>query len=245
MILAAISDIGKVRTENQDAYSYKKVSDTVAYGIVCDGMGGANGGKTASSLAVGVVSEIIDQFFETEQPPYDLTALFRRAIRMANDKIYAMSCESAELQGMGTTIVIAVAVNSDVYVANVGDSRAYLFFSGAMQQISVDHSAVQEMVEQGVITLDEAKNHPNKNIITRALGVDSMVEFDYFTYNLLAGDSVLLCSDGLSNYCADEYMLSVINGEDPLAQKVETLVRYANEQGGQDNITALLIQQDR
>lgn len=245
MILAAISDIGKVRTENQDAYSYKKVCDTIAYGIVCDGMGGANGGQTASSLAVSVVSEIIDQFFETEQPPYDLTALFRRAIRMANERIYNLSRENEELQGMGTTIVVAVAVNNDVYVANVGDSRAYLFFSGSMQQISIDHSAVQEMVEQGVITVDEAKTHPNKNIITRALGVDSMVEFDYFTYNLLEGDSVLLCSDGLSNYCSDEYMLSVINSEEPLAQKVETLVRYVNAQGGQDNITALLIQQDR
>ncbi len=245
MILAAKTDIGKHRSENQDSYHFKIIDDRIAYGIVCDGMGGANGGKTASQTAVDVMSEIIEQFFETESAPYQITTLFRRAIRMANDKIYQLSQQNPELAGMGTTLVIAIMIKNDLYIANVGDSRAYLFFGDSVQQISVDHSAVQELVEQGKITRDEAKNHPGKNIITRALGVDSMVEFDYYTYNFLAGDRVLLCSDGLSNYCSDETLLSIVTGPQPLTKIVDMLIDYANEQGGRDNITALLLQQDR
>lgn len=245
MILAAKSNVGKVREENQDAYRFKIIGDHIAYGIVCDGMGGANGGKLASQTAVEVICEIIDQFFEIESEPYQITTLLRRAIRQANDKIYELAQQDPALQGMGTTLVIAIIVRNDVYIANVGDSRAYLFFGEAIQQISVDHSAVQELVEQGKITRDEAKKHPRKNIITRALGVDSVVEFDYFTYNFLVGDRILLCSDGLSNYCDDEILLSIINGPEPLTKKVDLLIDYANEQGGRDNITALLIQHDR
>lgn len=245
MILAAKSNVGKVREENQDAYRFKIIGDHIAYGIVCDGMGGANGGKLASQTAVEVICEIIDQFFEIESEPYQITTLLRRTIRQANDKIYELAQQDPALQGMGTTLVIAIIVRNDVYIANVGDSRAYLFFGEAIQQISVDHSAVQELVEQGKITRDEAKKHPRKNIITRALGVDSVVEFDYFTYNFLVGDRILLCSDGLSNYCDDEILLSIINGPEPLTKKVDLLIDYANEQGGRDNITALLIQHDR
>jgi len=245
MILAAKTDVGMHRSENQDTYSFKIINDQIAYGMVCDGMGGANGGKTASQTAADVISEIIEQFFENESAPYQITTLFRRAIRMANDKIYQLSQQDAELEGMGTTLVIAIMVKNDLYVANVGDSRAYLFFGDSIQQISVDHSAVQELVEQGKITKDEAKNHPRKNIITRALGVDSVVEFDYYTYNFLAGDRVLLCSDGLSNYCSDETLLEIVNTPQPLTKTVDRLVEYANEQGGRDNITALLLQQDR
>ena len=245
MILAAKTNVGKCRSENQDTYHFKIINDQIAYGMVCDGMGGANGGKTASQTAVEVISEIIEQFFRTESAPYEITTLFRRAIRMANDKIFQLSQQQPELVGMGTTLVIAVMIKNDLYIANVGDSRAYLFFGDSVQQISVDHSAVQELVEQGKITRDEAKTHPRKNIITRALGVDSMVEFDYYTYNFLAGDRVLLCSDGLSNYCSDEKLLSIVSGPEPLTKIVDMLIDYANEQGGGDNITALLLQQDR
>lgn len=245
MILAAKTNVGKCRLENQDTYYFKIISDQIAYGMVCDGMGGANGGKTASQTAVDVISEIIEQFFKTESAPYQITTLFRRAIRVANDKIFQLSQQQPELVGMGTTLVIAVMIKNDLYIANVGDSRAYLFFGDSVQQISVDHSAVQELIEQGKITRDEAKTHPRKNIITRALGVDSMVEFDYYTYNFLAGDRVLLCSDGLSNYCSDETLLSIVSGPEPLTKIVDMLIDYANEQGGNDNITALLLQQDR
>lgn len=245
MIVAAKSDIGKHRTENQDAYCFKIINDHIAYGIVCDGMGGANGGKIASKMAVETISEILEQFFETADEPYEITTLLRRAIRAANDKIYGLAGQQPELHGMGTTLVVAIIVRNNLFIGNVGDSRAYLFFGDSIQQISVDHSAVQELVDQGKITQDQAKKHPGKNIITRALGVDSLVEFDYFTYNFLPGDRVLLCSDGLSNYCCDEVLLSMAKEPWPLTKIVERLVDYANEQGGQDNITALLIQQDR
>lgn len=244
MILAAATDVGMHREENQDMFVYKAVSDNIAYAVVCDGMGGANGGRIASQTACEIISEIFDQFFETEQPPYDLALLFRRSIRMANEKIYQMSKENDDLAGMGTTVVAAIVVNNDLFVANVGDSRAYLFFGNSVQQISVDHSAVQELVELGQITSDQAKSHPGKNIITRALGVDSMIEFDYFTYNLFVGDTVLLCSDGLSNYCSDEYLCTVINSSENLQDIADDLISYANACGGRDNITALLIKQD-
>ena len=244
MILAAATDIGKVRSENQDSYRFRIINDQIAYGIVCDGMGGANGGKLASQTAVDIISEIVDEFFENESAPYQITTLFRRAIRKANDKIHSLSQGDDDLVGMGTTLVMAIMVKNDLYIANVGDSRAYLFFGDSVQQISVDHSAVQELLEQGKITADEAKNHPRKNIITRALGVDSVVEFDYYTYNFWDGDRVLLCSDGLSNYCSDETLLSIVNKPQTLTKCADALIDYANKQGGRDNITALLLQQD-
>ena len=155
-----------------------------------------------------------------------------------------MSNADPMLKGMGTTLVMAIVVQDDIYVANVGDSRAYLLFGDAIQQISVDHSAVQELLDQGKITKEEAINHPQKNIITRAIGVDSMVEFDYFTYNFAKGDRLLLCSDGLSNYCSERKLLEIITDNDSAVGVTEALITYANQQGGRDNITALLIKQD-
>ena len=163
----------------------------------------------------------------------------------ANEKIYKEAQENADLYGMGTTLVMAIMIKNDLYIANIGDSRAYLFFGDSVQQISIDHSAVQELISQGKITADEARLHPGKNIITRALGVDSIAEFDYFTYNFLREDKVLLCSDGLSNYFDDATLLSIVNKPQPLTMVVDQLIEYAKEQGGRDNITALLLQQDR
>lgn len=244
MITAARTDTGMVREHNEDTYRLRIVSDKIAYGIVCDGMGGVNGGQMASKLASDAVAEIFDSFFAEEKPPYDITGLFRRAIRTANDVVFKASRKDPDLNGMGTTLVVAIVLQNELYVANVGDSRAYLFFGDAIQQISVDHSAVQELLDQGKITKEEAINHPQKNIITRAIGVDSIVEFDYFTYNFGKGDRVLLCSDGLSNYCSDEVLLDIMNANDSAVGVTEQLIAYANAQGGRDNITALLIKQD-
>lgn len=244
MISAARTDTGMVRQQNEDAYRLKIINDRLAYGIVCDGMGGANGGQVASALAADTVAEIVEEFFESTKPPYDITFLLRKAIRTANDKVYKMSNADPMLKGMGTTLVMAIVVQDDIYVANVGDSRAYLLFGDAIQQISVDHSAVQELLDQGKITKEEAINHPQKNIITRAIGVDSMVEFDYFTYNFAKGDRLLLCSDGLSNYCSERKLLEIITDNDSAVGVTEALITYANQQGGRDNITALLIKQD-
>ena len=244
MISVARTDVGMVREHNEDAYRLKIVNDRLAYGIVCDGMGGANGGQVASTLAADTVAEIFESFFENEMAPYDITNLFRRAIRTANDKVYKLNRDDPSLRGMGTTLVIAIAIQNEIYIANVGDSRAYLFFGDTVQQISVDHSAVQELLEQGKITREEAINHPQKNIITRAIGVESIVEFDYFTYNFRKGDQVLLCTDGLSNYCDEETLLRIIGEDESAVGAAERLINYANSQGGRDNITALLIKQD-
>ncbi len=244
MISAARTDVGKVREHNEDAYRLKLLSDRIAYGIVCDGMGGANGGQEASRIASNTVAEMIEHFFETETAPYDVTGLLRKAIRKANDLVYQKSKADPSLFGMGTTLVVAIVVHKELYVANVGDSRAYLFFGDTVQQISVDHSAVQELLDQGMISAEEAKNHPQKNIITRAIGVEAMVEFDYFTYNFEKGDCVLLCTDGLSNYFSDVELLSLFKENESAVGITEQLIAHANEQGGRDNITALLIKQD-
>ena len=244
MISAVQTDTGMVREHNEDAYRLKLISGRIAYGIVCDGMGGANAGQVASAVATETIAEAIENFFKNEKPPYDITSLFRKAIRAANDKVYKLNLSNPALRGMGTTLVMAIVIDNDIFVANVGDSRAYLFFGDAIQQISTDHSAVQELLDQGKISKEEAKNHPQKNIITRAIGVDSVVEFDYYTYNFNKGDRVLLCTDGLSNYCDEQVLLKMMNENESAVGVVESLVSYANKMGGSDNITALLIKQD-
>lgn len=244
MISAASTDVGRIRKQNEDSYRLRIISDQIAYGIVCDGMGGANGGQVASKTAADMLAERFDSFFENQKPPYDITTLLRRSIREVNDKLYRMSRLDESLAGMGTTLVMAIVVKNELFVANVGDSRAYLTTHNSISQISVDHSAVQELVDIGKITKEEAKNHPQKNIITRALGVDSMVEFDFYTYNFSPGSCVLLCSDGLSNYCNEDTLLDILNQNDSVVSITERLVTYANQKGGSDNITALLIKQD-
>ncbi len=244
MISAARTDVGMVRKHNEDAYRLRIISDHIAYGIVCDGMGGANGGQVASKIAADSLAEMLDEFFATEKNPYDITSFLRRSIRNTNDIIYQMSKKDVSLSGMGTTLVIAIVINNELFVANVGDSRAYLMTNDSILQISVDHSAVQELVDKGKITKEEAAKHPQKNIITRALGVDSMVEFDFFTYDFMPGSLVLLCSDGLSNYCSEATLLDIVNHNDSAVGITEQLVKYANKSGGSDNITALLIKQD-
>ncbi len=245
MIVSARTDVGKVRENNEDSYRMRIINDKIAYGIVCDGMGGASGGKIASQTACDRIAKTIDAYFEENKPPYEITFLMRKAIRGANEELYQMSRNDPELAGMGTTLVLAIVVKNDVFVANVGDSRAYLFYDNIVQQISVDHSAVQELVDSGKISPEEARMHPNKNIITRALGVDSMVDFDHYTYNIFAHDRVLLCSDGLSNYCTDDVLLDIVQKDVSPTEITEKLIAYANDAGGRDNITAVLIQQDR
>lgn len=206
--------------------------------IVADGMGGHNGGDYASKLTVEtMLTEIADSF---EKNP---VKIFGKAISKANDVIRRKAEEIPDMEGMGTTVVAATCMGRFLQVANVGDSRLYVVGKG-IRQITKDHSLVEEMVRVGTISEAEARNHPDKNIITRAVGASDSVEADYFTVELEAGDSVLMCTDGLTNMLEDEEIRMILGGARDIVEKAQALVNAANANGGKDNITVVLIEQD-
>ena len=164
------SDIGQVRSTNQDACRFGKLSDTVLYAVVCDGMGGASGGNVASRIATDIVAGRIESQYRDNMPQASVFNLLESAVAAANIEVFDRATADTALAGMGTTLVAAIVSGEDVLISNVGDSRAYLLGSGGIQQISKDHSLVGSMVEQGNMTEQEARRHPNRNLITRALG---------------------------------------------------------------------------
>ena len=234
----SITDIGEKRMINQD-YVFCEVN---AIGnlpnlfIVADGMGGHNAGDYASRFCV--------EFFTEHIRNSDITspiALIEEAITVTNDKLYEKSKQQADYEGMGTTFVAATICDNVMYVANIGDSRLYVI-SNEIIQITEDHSLVQAMVKTGELDKDEAKSHPNKNIITRALGTNETAQPDFFEVELDEGDIVLLCSDGLTNMLNDETIEKIIReNADNLQAATEILVKQANENGGKDNITVIIV----
>ncbi len=241
------TDIGAKRRNNQDSYAvFSKQGYFCA--IVCDGMGGAKGGNIASGLAVKTFISVIkkafsernaDDFVETE-----IKRLLKNAIDEANEAIYRKSQSDVELEGMGTTLVAVLSCLCGTFAVNVGDSRLYRQLDGEIDQITTDHSFVQYLIDKGEISPEEANNHPNKNIILKALGVNDRVEADYFRLDNY--DRLLLCSDGLTNHVSDQRISEIISGEympKPTTYKAraERLITEANEGGGSDNITAILI----
>ncbi|MBE6903934.1 MAG: Stp1/IreP family PP2C-type Ser/Thr phosphatase [Ruminococcaceae bacterium] len=231
-MLQGNSDKGLVRAENQDALLIEKISDSSAFIIVCDGMGGARGGAVASGLA----SELILKHLK-EQENKDIEQMLKEAICQANKVVFEKSLEEEELSGMGTTVVAIVLQKDEAFIAHVGDSRAYLVGKNEITQLTVDHSYVQEMVDTGKISKEEARNHPKKNIITRALGVADKVEAEISKVKLQEGQVLLACTDGLINHVLDEEILNIVqNSED----KVNELIALANSRGGSDNITVAI-----
>ncbi len=206
--------------------------------IVADGMGGHNGGDYASKLTVEtMLSEVGDSF---EKNP---VKIFGKAISAANDLIRKKAAEIPDMEGMGTTVVAATCLGKFLQVANVGDSRLYVV-GKEIRQITRDHSLVEEMVRAGTISQEEARNHPDKNIITRAVGASETVEADYFTVELKEGDLVLMCTDGLTNMLEDEEIRMILGGARDIVEKAQALVDAANANGGKDNISVVLIEQD-
>ncbi len=234
----SITDIGKKRTLNQD-YVYtseRPIGNLSNVFIVADGMGGHNAGDYASKYTVEtIVSEIQNSF---EKNPVKILG---KAIQVANTRIIHESGEKTELEGMGTTVVAATLIGKYLQVANVGDSRLYVV-NDEIKQITVDHSLVEEMVRIGGLDRDLARNHPDKNIITRAVGASDTVEVDFFETELAPGDTVLMCSDGLTNMLEDEEIRMIISGQRDIVEKAEALVKAANDNGGKDNITVVLIE---
>ena len=236
LTFAGTSHIGKVRKDNQDRFLTRSLSDEVGFAVVCDGMGGANGGSVASTMATETIAEILLRDYRSEQTDEEIDALLIRSCAAANAEIFRRSQREAELEGMGTTAVIALVCKNKAHILHVGDSRAYRLSGGALSQITSDHSMVQELVDSGEITAEAAKTHPQKNIITRAVGVDGFITCDCDTVPFEEGDILLLCTDGLTNMVSDKEIGKLAGKKDP-----ERLVNAALNAGGNDNITVVLI----
>ena len=231
------TDIGMVREVNQD---YVFVSDLPVgklpnLFVVADGMGGHKAGEFASRFTVEVVKEALAE--SSEETP---EAMIIQAITSANRKLLETAKQDSRMEGMGTTLVVATVIERTLYLANVGDSRLYLL-NDEIKQVTKDHSLVQEMVRLGGIKQEEAKNHPDKNIITRAIGAKEDVEVDFYEYRLKQGDMILMCTDGLSNMVEDGEMLHIVKGSRDVVEAVEGLIERANQNGGKDNIGIVIV----
>ncbi|MBE6885490.1 MAG: Stp1/IreP family PP2C-type Ser/Thr phosphatase [Oscillospiraceae bacterium] len=233
------SDIGKKRAENQDTFAAELLGENACFGIVCDGMGGAAGGFTASITAQQEILSHIRENFRPELSSNSIRNLLLSAVSAANAVVFEKA-EDPTFRGMGTTVVAAIICGETAHIAHVGDSRAYSVADGKAEQITRDHSVVQRLVEMGQLTEDEAKNHPEKNLITRAVGVDSEIEVDYYEVFLKENDFVLLCTDGLSNYVEADDIYKMIQ-ESEESEVVDRLIGEALRKGGSDNITAVLL----
>ena len=234
----SITDIGKKRKLNQD-YVYtseRPVGNLPNVFIVADGMGGHNAGDYASKFTVEtIVGEIVNL------PEKNPEQILKKAIEVANDKVLRMANENPDLEGMGTTVVAATCIGEELHVANVGDSRLYVI-GEKITQVTRDHSLVEEMIRMGGIDRATARNHPDKNIITRAIGAEESIDIDFFHVGLSKGDIVLMCSDGLTNMLEDEEIRMILNGQRDIVEKAEQLVKAANDNGGKDNIAVVLIE---
>ncbi len=240
MRIVAKTDKGHVRDSNQDAYAVGEFSDEVVWAVVCDGMGGAAGGNIASALAVKVISDKINVSYREQMRDSSIKNMLDSALNAANVEVFDMAESKHELKGMGTTVVCAIVKDGQAYIAHVGDSRAYILKNGEIFQITTDHSMVQDLLDKGKITSEQALNHPNKNIITRAVGVDENIEIDFNQIDLDDDTTLLLCTDGLSNYVSNEEILE-LTGDGKHYAFADRLVNKANENGGGDNITAVVI----
>ena len=237
------TDVGLVRETNQDACKLGKISDTEAWAAVCDGMGGANGGSVASTEAVEEIGRYIEQEYRSDMTEDELAEVAELAVDSANTKVYEMACANPELEGMGTTVELAFVRGEKVFVVHAGDSRVYLASCDTIIQVTHDHSLVQQMVDIGEITPEEARVHPRRNYITRALGIDPELWTDILEKPFEKGSILVLCSDGLTNYIEQEELLEVIKATqtDKLA---DTLVEIALERGGGDNVTVAVVVND-
>jgi len=241
MELWGITDSGKIRRQNQD--SYKVLFDegrSIAVLVVCDGMGGARAGNIASALATDAFMSYMGKYIEEFDSPNDVAAKMVDAVLDANKAVYEMSVQDEEFAGMGTTLTAAVSTSDGEVVVNIGDSRVYHVTQRGITQITQDHSVVEDMIMRGDLTRAEARRHPNKHLITRALGTSSDEEPDVFFLKLEPGEYILLCSDGLSNVVLDSEILFELQRGGGARESCENLVEMALTRGAPDNVTAVV-----
>ncbi len=239
MFAFTLSDVGLRRSSNQDrVYASTEPAGSLSnLFILADGMGGHKAGDTASTMAV----EGLIDFFGKEFPNKDIHGILKEGVKEVNHEMYLASQEDESLNGMGSTLVVATIKDNVLYVANIGDSRLYLLRDDEMEQITKDNSYVEEMVAAGMIRRDSRDYREKKNFITRALGVEETVSPDLYALKLMAGDRIIICSDGLSNMVDEFEMEYIIDSEETLKLQARGLIEAANRNGGKDNISVILI----
>jgi serine/threonine protein phosphatase PrpC len=243
MKMAHRTDIGRIRMVNEDRAIVQEDVGGYALAIVADGMGGHQAGDLASQMAIEMIQRQL-QSIHTGMSKEECKRAVKSAIEMANEKIYEFASQREHYHGMGTTVVVAVASEEHVIIGHIGDSRAYKINARSIEQLTEDHSLVNELVKNGQITREEAKHHPRRNVLTRALGTEPTIEVDTRELEWSEGDLLLLCSDGLSSLVSREALYEAVNDEGVLNDKVNRLVNEALEAGGDDNITVILVKND-
>ena len=256
MICSADTNVGMKREINQDNFMLRKYTEKTTLCVVCDGMGGVKGGEEASAIAAKEFVHTVDQFIipylknrDRQVSTSDIKRALARAVDLANEKVYIRAKNSIEHKGMGTTLVGALIIDKVLFCINVGDSRLYSLKGSAIKQITKDHSFVQHLIDTGKLTKEEAEHSSKKNIITRAVGTEVFVEGDIFTARLEEGSYLLFCSDGLTNMVDEATICDIVSNERNASRvdqveldlKVRRLIDTANENGGFDNITAILV----
>ena len=234
------TDIGKAREMNQDSFYISSENDEIKLFILADGMGGYKGGEIASKLAViSAKNFITNNFPKLIKEKEEILKLISDAIEYANFVVYEKSKESPEISDMGTTLDICLIYNNKVFIGHIGDSRVYRIRKNVIRKLTNDHSYVAQLVKEGKITKEEAYNHPRKNMLLKAIGCSSLVEPDVMYKGFIKDDILLMCSDGLTNMLKDEeiYQILLENPEKP----VDVLIKKANEAGGSDNITTIIV----
>lgn len=239
MEVAYLTDLGKAREVNEDSCCCTKLPGGCELLMVADGMGGHNAGEVASMIAVNSISDYLKVNIDNPSEEKIVESV-KNAIQKANENIYSESLQNESYSGMGTTVTCAVAFNGMLYIGHVGDSRAYIQKSGKLHKITSDHSLVAELVKNGTITEAEAMHHPQKNIITRALGIEDQVDIDIERVYMDPGDIFLLCTDGLSNMLEDMEIEKILNDMKSPGAAVRELIDRANDAGGYDNITVVI-----
>ena len=235
-----ITDKGKVRTANQDSFRIRVApKGNCVLAAICDGMGGVHGGEIASTIAAEAFMQYAEDMLQ--QPENDAAQIIREAAAYANLKVYDRAFRDERCQGMGTTLVAALVRADDAAVVNIGDSRCYWLADGQLQQVTRDHSLVQSMVDRGLITETEARSHPRRNVIMRAVGLERTIRSDIFRLDMHPGDALLLCSDGLSNLIGTDEMESLLLLQNDDGAVCRKLLDLALERGAPDNVTLVLV----
>ena len=240
MNVFGITHRGAVRNENQDRIRYSQIGGDILTAVLCDGMGGANAGSVASTIASDTFMSHAANSIDGSSTPSDMHTILTEAVNYANIKVYDRAFADFACMGMGSTLVGLLVNGKRACVVNVGDSRAYLIGKRRITQITRDHSLVEDMVSRGKITRAQALNHPQRNIITRAIGVEASVSSDLFDIKLSSGNRILLCSDGLSNLISSEEMLLRSGNNQTPKKTCEALVELALKRGAPDNVTVFV-----
>jgi protein phosphatase len=237
-----LTDPGCIRVQNQDAYQIANLDRNTQLCVICDGMGGAKSGNIASTLAVDVFVQEIKRNYHSGLDMIGVDQILERAVKLSNFTVFDQASQFEEFEGMGTTLVAALIRGRQVFVVNVGDSRAYRVSTANIRRITTDHSLVELMIQKGELTPEQARTFPGKNYITRAIGTESMVQCDIFHLDLNRGDCLLLCSDGLSNLVDEQEMLFEIVHAVSRKYCCQHLLDIAKNRGAPDNVTSILVQ---